>query len=84
LPDKSQPQHLYVPEDFDFRLRPGSPAIDAGVQLPTITDGFTGKAPDLGAYELGKPVPHYGPRSQPAGTPGPDAPRSLRGPPEGS
>ena len=33
-----------------------SEAIDAGVVLPGITDGFTGKAPDLGAYERGKPV----------------------------
>jgi len=32
------------------------------VELPTITDGFTGKAPDLGALEFGKPVPTYGPR----------------------
>ncbi len=84
IPDKADPQHLYSPEDFDFRLRPGSAAIDAGVELPTITDGFTGKAPDLGAYELDRPVPHYGPRSWPLGEPGPDAPRSLRGPPQGS
>lgn len=34
----------------------------AGVELPTITDGFIGKAPDVGAYESGLPVPHYGPR----------------------
>ena len=65
IPDKSDPQRLYDPEDFDFRLQPGSAAVDAGVELPTITDEFTGKAPDLGAYELGKPMPHYGPRSQP-------------------
>jgi hypothetical protein len=32
------------------------------VALPTITDGFAGSAPDLGALEVGKPVPHYGPR----------------------
>ena len=80
-PNKADPQHLYLPEDFDFQLRPGSPAVDAGVELPTITDGFTGKAPDLGAYELGKPVPHYGPRSQPPGAPGSEASRSVRGPP---
>jgi len=30
--------------------------------LPNITDGFLGKAPDLGAYEYGAPLPHYGPR----------------------
>jgi len=81
VPDKSDPQRLYNPEDVDFRLRPGSPAVDAGVELPTITDGFTGKAPDLGAYELGKPIPHYGPRSQPPGAVAADAPRSIKGPP---
>lgn len=46
----------------DARLRQGSKAIDAGMLIPNVTDGFTGKAPDLGAYELGQPVPHYGPR----------------------
>lgn len=62
IPDKNDPQRLYKPEDFDFRLKPGSAAIDAGVPLPTINDGFTGRAPDLGAYELGSALPHYGPR----------------------
>lgn len=61
-PDKADPQHLYKPEDFDFRLRAGSAAIDAGVALPTIDDDFTGRAPDLGAYEADRPLPHYGPR----------------------
>ncbi len=63
IPDKSDPQHLYKPEDFDFRLKPGSRAIDAGTALPSITDDFTGRAPDLGAYELDRPLPHYGPRN---------------------
>jgi hypothetical protein len=81
IPDKSDPQRLYEPEDFDFRLRPGSAAVDAGVELPTITDGFAGNAPDLGAYELGRPIPQYGPRSQPPGLPAAGAPRSVRGPP---
>jgi hypothetical protein len=81
IPDKSDPQRLYDPEDFDFHLQPGSAAVDAGVELPTITDDFTGKAPDLGAYELGKPIPHYGPRSQPPGAVAQDAPRSIKGPP---
>src|SRR4029077_3090246 len=63
MPDESDPQHLYNPEDYDFRLKPGSAAIDRGVPLPTINDGFTGRAPDLGAFELGAPLPHYGPRS---------------------
>ena len=33
----------------------GSSAIDAGVVIAGITDGYQGKAPDLGAYESGKP-----------------------------
>lgn len=31
----------------------GSGAIDAGLVMPGITDGFHGKAPDIGAYEFG-------------------------------
>ena len=64
IPDKSDPQRLYRPEDFDFRLKAGSRAVDAGILLPSITDDFTGRAPDLGAYELDRPLPHYGPRNQ--------------------
>jgi hypothetical protein len=56
------PRTLYKPSDFDFQLRAGSAAVDAGVRLSGINDDFTGKAPDLGAYEVGQPVPHYGPR----------------------
>jgi len=55
-------QRLYKAEDFDFTLKSGSAAIDRGVVLPNVTDGFTGRAPDLGALEAGQPVPHYGPR----------------------
>jgi hypothetical protein len=51
-----------VPGASDLRLRPGSAAVDAGVLLPNVNDGFRGKAPDLGCYEEGTPVPHYGPR----------------------
>ncbi len=61
-PDMTDPQHVYTTDGFDFRLKPGSAAIDAGVELPGITDGFTGRAPDLGAYETGVAIPHYGPR----------------------
>jgi hypothetical protein len=61
-PDMTDPQHVYKTDDFDFRLKPGSAGIDAGVELPGITDGFTGRAPDLGSYETGVPIPHYGPR----------------------
>jgi hypothetical protein len=47
----------------DLRLKPGTSAIDAGEILPGINDGFAGKAPDLGAYEAGAELPHYGPRT---------------------
>jgi hypothetical protein len=56
------PRTLYKPADFNFSLRAGSAAVDAGVAMPGINDGFTGRAPDLGAYEVGQPLPHYGPR----------------------
>jgi hypothetical protein len=55
-------QKLYRAEDFDFRLKPGSAAADKGTPLPNVTDGFAGRAPDLGAVEIGAPLPHYGPR----------------------
>ena len=63
-PDFTKPTQLYDPAVVDLRLREGSPAIDAGIELPGITDGFTGRAPDLGAYEFGAPPVHYGPRER--------------------
>ena len=55
-------QKLYKAEDLDFRLKPGSAAVDRGTALPNVTDGFGGRAPDLGALEVGQQLPHYGPR----------------------
>jgi len=60
--DLSDPTRLYMPEDLDFRLKPDAVAVDAGCILPNVNDGFAGMAPDLGALEVGQPVPHYGPR----------------------
>ena len=60
--DLATVQRLYKAEDVDFRLKPGSAAVDRGVPLPNVTDGFTGQAPDLGALEVGRPSPIYGPR----------------------
>jgi hypothetical protein len=60
--DLKKVQSIYKAEDFDFRLKPGSAAIDRGVVLPNVTDAFSGRAPDLGALELGQNPPHYGPR----------------------
>jgi hypothetical protein len=53
---------VYMIDDFDLRLADRAGPIDAGCVLPNINDDYTGRAPDLGAYEVGKPVPHYGPR----------------------
>ena len=39
--------------DQDAYPTDGSAAIDAGVVIEGITDGFEGEAPDLGAYEFG-------------------------------
>jgi hypothetical protein len=62
-PDPAKPHAVYDAKDLDFRLRPGSKAVDAGVGLPNVNDDYTGKAPDLGANEVAKPVPIYGPRT---------------------
>ncbi|MFC1895163.1 hypothetical protein ACFL0Q_00700 [Thermodesulfobacteriota bacterium] len=52
----------YRPEEMNLQLSPESNAIDAGYVLPTVNDGYTGKGPDLGAYESGLETPKYGPR----------------------
>jgi hypothetical protein len=67
MPDMADPQRVYNAPNYDFRLKPGSAAVDAGTVLPTITDNYTGRAPDLGAYELDSPLPHYGPRTPVSG-----------------
>jgi hypothetical protein len=60
--DRATVQKVYKAESFDFRLKPGSAAVDRGTALPTVTDGFSGQAPDLGALESGQNPTHYGPR----------------------
>lgn len=61
-PDPAKPHAVYEGRELDFRLKPGGKAVDAGVPLANVNDGFNGKAPDLGAYEAGAPLPVYGPR----------------------
>ncbi|MHC4250373.1 MAG: hypothetical protein ACYS9X_14690 [Planctomycetota bacterium] len=56
------PRRELVPGGADLRLSPRSRAVDRGARLPNVNDGFRGRAPDLGAYELGEDPPHYGPR----------------------
>lgn len=80
-PDNASIQHLYAPEDYDFQPARGSRLIDAGVVLPTINDGYRGKAPDIGAFESGSPLRTFGPRTPVPGTPvGDQSIRSLAGP----
>jgi hypothetical protein len=62
LPENAKTGHVYPVEGYNFRLKRSSPAVDAGCILPNITDDFSGRAPDLGALEIGKEPPHYGPR----------------------
>jgi hypothetical protein len=46
----------------DLRLAAAAVAVDAGVVIPGINDDHAGAGPDLGAHELGEPLPVYGPR----------------------
>jgi hypothetical protein len=62
-PAADQPHAIYHARDLNFRLKPGSKPVNAGVRLPNVNDGYAGTAPDLGAYEVGQAEPVYGPRS---------------------
>ena len=42
---------LTAPKDDNYTPLPGSPVIDAGTEIGQITDGYSGKAPDIGAIE---------------------------------
>ncbi len=54
-----------APNGYDLRPREGSPLIDAGASLPNLNDPWvTDDRPDIGAHELGAPLPHYGPRPE--------------------
>ena len=61
-PDPTRRHAVYHARHLNFRLKPGSAAVDAGVVIPTVNDGFVGAAPDLGALEVGGAEPQYGPR----------------------
>jgi len=52
----------YEPGEYSLRLNKGAKVVDAGIALAQVTEDFTGKAPDMGCYELGREKPHYGPR----------------------
>ena len=43
-----------------FQLTPNSPGANAGQTIPNFSDGYTGKAPDVGAHQRGTPPFRYG------------------------
>jgi len=45
-----------------LHLHPDGDAVDAGESIANLADEFKGSAPDLGAWEVGAPPPHFGPR----------------------
>jgi len=61
-PDAKKRHFVYHAMDLNFQLKAGSKAVDAGVVLPNVNEDFAGKAPDLGALEVGKPPIRYGPK----------------------
>ena len=40
-----------------------NPLIDSGVAIPGFNDVFSGKEPDLGAFEVGNPPVQFGRRA---------------------
>ncbi|MCP5143292.1 MAG: hypothetical protein H6978_00550 [Gammaproteobacteria bacterium] len=62
MPNDPDRTRIYDTSGYDLRLKAGASVIDKGVNLPNITDDYAGSAPDIGAYEFGQPLPHYGPR----------------------
>ncbi len=60
--DVPLPEDPFAPSaEVSMELRADGAAVDRAVLLPNINGGFTGDAPDLGAYEVGLPLPEYGP-----------------------
>ncbi|OGV45674.1 MAG: hypothetical protein A2017_19905 [Lentisphaerae bacterium GWF2_44_16] len=57
IPGTSEHQDF---ENLDFRLSAGSKAIDKGICIPNLSGNFSGKAPDIGAYEYGSEKIKYG------------------------
>ncbi|HYF52340.1 MAG TPA: hypothetical protein VEJ63_23235, partial [Planctomycetota bacterium] len=60
FPDPPLPER----QPADLRPKPGSPVVDAALRLPNVNDGFLNQGPDIGAYEAGQALPHYGPRAE--------------------
>ena len=58
----NDPLQIYPQQDL--RLQAAAAGVDGGQPMAGINDGFSGAAPDLGAYEFGVDLPVYGPRER--------------------
>ncbi len=58
----AQAEVQFPVEINDLRLAASSGALDRGERLANINDGYSGSAPELGAFELGVALSPYGPR----------------------
>ena len=56
----SAPMSQYTATDLRPKATGG--AANVGVVIPNVNDGYSGTAPDAGAYEAGAALPVYGPR----------------------
>ena len=50
-PDPANRHAVYHAVDLNFRLKPASKAVDAGVLIPTVNDGFTGPRRTLARWK---------------------------------
>lgn len=62
-PDSSNPPMVDSFYLQYYTIKSSCIAKNAGIYLPNINEGYLGASPDLGAYEIGKPLPHYGVRA---------------------
>ncbi len=49
---KGVPEFQSIDDNLNYKLSPGSMALDKGVYIPNFNDGYKGNAPDIGALEL--------------------------------
>jgi hypothetical protein len=60
LPEYAPGNGAISKDGGNYALKVGSSGFDAGEVLPNFNDGFTGKAPDIGAHEAGTPPLKFG------------------------
>ena len=61
---RSTKENQHDQSAIDLRLKPSARSRDKGKRLTYFSDGYESDAPDLGAYEFGAMIPHYGPRTK--------------------